>query len=167
MLRLSLAITGMLFMALPATAQITLGNGANNAIELEGMTRSASESTFATYRVDGADISSFRATTTSITFPKVTIETSGWLVLHPVIDGRPDGDMVAGFAPLEPGENSDVTIRVDHPADPGDRFLVMLHSDLDDDDVFDFVFVEDGINVEDRAVLEGTTMIAHIFEVPE
>ena len=43
----------------------------------------------------------------------------------------------------------------------------MLHNDVDNDRVFDFVFVEDGINVEDRAVFEGMRMIAHIFEVPE
>ena len=42
----------------------------------------------------------------------------------------------------------------------------MLHSDVDKDRVFDFVFVEDGINVEDSAVFEGTHMIAHIFSVP-
>ena len=53
------------------------------------------------------------------------------------------------------------------PADAGRKFLVMLHSDVDNDHVLDFVFVEDGINVEDAAVFEGTRMIAHIFAVPE
>lgn len=60
-----------------------------------------------------------------------------------------------------------MTIRIDHPADPGSKFLVMLHRDVDEDRVLDFVFVEDGINVEDTAVFEGTNMIAHIFAVPE
>ena len=48
-----------------------------------------------------------------------------------------------------------------------DKFLVMLHGDVDADKVFDFVFVEDGINVEDTAIFEGTHMIAHIFAVPD
>ena len=31
----------------------------------------------------------------------------------------------------------------------------------------EFVFVEDGINVEDTAIFEGTHMIAHVFVVPD
>ncbi|MEM8633885.1 MAG: hypothetical protein AAGF33_02810 [Pseudomonadota bacterium] len=147
--------------------QITLGNGEANSIEIDGLSRHDEAGTFSEVRVDNAKISSFRANTTTLTFPEVLIESPGWLVLHPVIDGRPNGDMVSGYAYLEAGRNEDVSIRIDHPADPGDRFLVMLHNDVDDDHVLDFVFVEDGINVEDTAVFEGTRMIAHIFAVPE
>jgi hypothetical protein len=53
-----------------------------------------------------------------------------------------------------------------HPADAGAKYLVMLHNDVDADRVFDFVFVEDGINVEDRAVFEGTRMVAHFISLP-
>ncbi|MEO1407905.1 MAG: hypothetical protein AAFV54_15680 [Pseudomonadota bacterium] len=151
----------------PQKPQITMGNGEVNAIQIEGLTRKAETATFSGVQVSGSDIASFRANTTAITFPEVTIENAGWLVLHPVIDGRPNGDMVSGFTYLDDGRNEEVTIQIDHPADPGDKFLVMLHSDADQDGVFDFVFVEDGINVEDTAVFEGTHMIAHIFEVPE
>ena len=108
-----------------------------------------------------------RANTTSISFPKVTIENAGWIVLHPVIDGRPDGDIVSGFAYLNEGQSADVMVKIQHPASAGDKFLVMLHSDVDQDRVFDFVFVEDGINVEDTAVFEGTRMIAHVIALPE
>lgn len=151
----------------PAAPQISLGNGALNTITMDGLSRTSEPGTFSTVRVDGEAVSTFRANTTALTFPSVTIEKAGWLVLHPVIDGRPDGDMVSGFTYLEPGSTENATIRVDHPADPGDKFLVMMHSDVDEDRVFDFVFVEDGINVEDTAVFEGTTMVAHIFAVPE
>lgn len=157
----------------PALAQdtapppITLGNGEQNMIVMEGLTASDAPSTFATVRMDGDTLTSFRANTTALVFPSVTIEKAGWLVLHPVIDGRPDGDMVSGFTYLDAGTTENATIMVDHPADPGDKFLVMMHSDVDEDKVFDFVFVEDGINVEDKAVFEGTTMVAHIFAVPE
>lgn len=147
--------------------QITMGNGANNAIQVEGLVRAADVTSFSQVRVDGDAMSSFRADSTAITFPEVTIERNGWVVLHPVIDGRPNGDMVSGFSYLETGTHQDVTIKIDHPADPGDKFLVMLHGDVDEDKVFDFVFVEDGINVEDTAIFEGTHMIAHIFAVPD
>ena len=134
---------------------------------MDGLQLVEAEQVFSQVRVDGDEVTSFRGTTTAITFPEVTIASNGWVVLHPVIDGRPDGDMVSGFTYVGAGTNEDVSIQVDHPADPGDRFLVMLHNDVDNDRVFDFVFVEDGINVEDRAVFEGMRMIAHVFEVPE
>ena len=151
----------------PARPQITLGNGSANAIQVEGLTRQDEEQAFSEVRVDGSNVSTLRANTTAVTFPQVTIEKPGWLVLHPVIDGRPDGDIVSGFSYLDAGQNDDVTIRIGHPAQAGDKFLVMLHSDVDRDRVFDFVFVEDGINVEDRAVFEGTRMIAHLIQLPE
>lgn len=152
----------------PAAApQITMGNGEANMITVEGLSRSTGVSHFSEVRVDDAAVSTFRADSTAITFPEVLIEKPGFLVLHPVMDGRPNGDMVSGFAYLEAGQNENVTIRIDHPADVGSKFLVMLHSDVDQDRVLDFVFVEDGINVEDTAVFEGTHMIAHIIAVPE
>jgi len=44
-------------------------------------------------------------------------------------------------------------------------FIVMLHSDVDDDKEFDFVFVNER-EVEDKAVFEGTTMIGHAYPAP-
>lgn len=147
--------------------QMTIGNGEANAIIVDGVSLIEGETTFSEVRVDGDQVKSFRATSTAISFPEVTVENNSWVVLHPVIDGRPDGDMVSGFTYVAAGTHEDVAIQVDHPADPGDKFLVMLHGDVDEDRVFDFVFVEDGINVEDRAVFEGMRMIAHVFAVPE
>ncbi|MEP2103923.1 MAG: hypothetical protein ABJP02_17490 [Parasphingorhabdus sp.] len=148
-------------------SQITMGNGAANAIQVEGLTRQNEKSIVSEVRVDGMSVSTLRANTTTINFPEVTIEKAGWLVLHPVIDGRPDGDIVSGFSYLNPGQTKNVTMKIQHPADAGDKFLVMLHSDVDQDRVFDFVFVEDGINVEDTAVFEDTRMIAHVIALPE
>jgi len=150
-----------------APPQITMGNGEANMIMVEGLTRRAGVTHFSEVRVDGDAVTTFRADSTAITFPEVTIEKPGFVVLHPVMDGRPNGDVVAGFTYLNAGQNEDVTIQIDHPADIGSKFLVMLHSDVDNDRVLDFVFVEDGINVEDTAVFEGTHMIAHIIAVPE
>lgn len=150
----------------PAAPQITMGNGEANSINMEGLALTDGPTVFSEVRVDESAVKTFRAHSTALTFSEITIEKNGWVVLHPVIDGRPDGDMVSGFAYVPAGENTDVKVRIDHPAETGDKFLVMLHSDVDQDRVFDFVFVEDGINVEDRAVFEGTNMIAHIFAIP-
>ena len=151
----------------PQRSQLTMGNGSANMIQVEGLVRQNRDAIASEVRVEGTNVSTLRTNTTAISFPEVTIEKAGWLVLHPVIDGRPDGDIVSGFAYLDPGQNENVTVRIQHPADADDRFLVMLHSDVDQDRVFDFVFVEDGINVEDTAVFEGTRMIAHLIALPE
>ncbi|MEM7780652.1 MAG: hypothetical protein AAF697_09705 [Pseudomonadota bacterium] len=150
-----------------AAPQITLGNGEHNAIETQGLTRAEGVTHFSTTRVDGEETSTFRGDSVALTFPQVVIEQPGFLVLHPVMDGRPNGDIVSGFAYLEAGANADVTVRLNTPADAGSKFLVMLHTDIDNDRVLDFVFIEDGINVEDTAVFEGTRMIAHIVTVPQ
>lgn len=161
-------------LACPLSAQetaerppITMGNGEANAIQVESMTRHDDALAVTSKRIDGADSSVMRANSTSLTFDEVVIEKAGWIVLHPIIDGRPNGDIVSGFARLEAGRNEEVSIRMHHPADPGSKYIVMLHSDTNEDGVFDFVFVEDGINVEDRAVFEGNRMIAHMITLPE
>ena len=151
----------------PDTPRMTMGNGELNSIQMDGLTRTEGVTRFSEVRVDGETVSSFQGDTVTLTFPEVVIEKPGFLVLHPVMDGRPNGDMVSGFAYLNAGVNEDVTLRIDHPADAGSKFLVMLHTDVDQDRVLDFSFVEDGINVEDTAVFEGMNMIAHIFAVPD
>lgn len=154
-------------MAQDAAPQITMGNGEANSITIDGLSRAPGVTQFSEVRVDGETVSTYRGDSVSLTFPEVTIEKAGFIVLHPVMDGRPNGDVVSGFTYLEAGSHKDVSIRMDTPADPGRGFLVMLHTDVDNDRVLDFVFVEDGVNVEDTAVFEGTHMIAHIFTVPE
>lgn len=151
----------------PAMPQFTMGNGAANMIQMDGLRRAEGVSQFSEVRVDGDDVSAFRGDSAALIFPKVVIEHPGFLVLHPVMDGRPNGDVVSGFTYLTSGVNEAVTLRLNTPADPGRKFLVMLHRDVDEDRVLDFVFVEDGINVEDTAVFEGPQMIAHIFEMPD
>ncbi len=151
----------------PPVPQITMGNGEANAIQIDGLTRADGVSQFSEQRTNDGVVSQFRGDSVALTFPEVLIDQPGFIVLHPVMDGRPNGDVVSGFTYLEAGTTKDVTIHLNTPADAGRKFLVMLHSDVDHDRVLDFVFVEDGINVEDTAVFEGTHMIAHIFAVPE
>ena len=47
----------------------------------------------------------------------------------------------------------------------GEMFIVMLHRDVNENQAFDFVFV-DAVNVLDKAVFEGRTMIAHAIPAP-
>ena len=120
---------------------ITLGNGKSNWIIVEGATRKG-----ATFR-----------------FSEVQIDGNGWLVMHPFRDGAPFGDLYVGHIYLESGSHRDVDIAVEPEPSAGDMFLVMLHSDVNDNQEFDFI---DGRNVVDKAVFEGRLLIAHTIPAP-
>ena len=124
---------------------VEFGNGEDNAIVVEGMTRSGRDFTIA----------------------EVTLADDGWLVLHPFADGRPVGEIYAGATFVPAGTHRDVVVRAQTVPEPseGTPFLIMLHSDVDHDETFDFVFVDER-NVADRAVFEGNRMIAHVFTSP-
>lgn len=147
------------------TPAVALGNGERNWIVVEGLTRSA-DGTYTEQRITSGKTAVRRGDGAKLTFSEVHIDGDGWLVLHPFIDGKPNGDWVAGYSFVESGTNTDVSVTLNPAPEQGTMFLVMLHSDSNRDGVFDFVFVEDGINVEDRAVFEGSTMIAHVFAAP-
>jgi hypothetical protein len=127
----------------PPSHLMTLGNGEANWIVTEGASRD-------------------RAV---LTFPEVQIDGNGWLVLHPFKDGKPVGNVYVGATYLNDGENREVEITVDSEPASGEMFLVMLHRDVNENREFDFVFVDER-SVVDKAVFEGTTMIAHAFAAP-
>jgi len=127
----------------PHRADITLGNGKQNEILTAGLTREGD----------------------TFTFSQVTMANNGWLVLHEFKDGKPDGKDYVGATYLTAGTTELPSVTVRREVSSGEPFLVMLHQDVDEDQVFDFVFVDD-TNVEDRAVFEGNTMIAHIIQAP-
>ena len=130
--------------AAPEAPTRTTGNGEANWIVAEGATR------------DGA----------TFVFREVRIEGNGWLVMHPFKDGKPVGEIYVGATYIQDGENRDVSITVDSVPEPGEMFIVMLHSDVNENQVFDFVFVDE-VNVLDKAVFEGTKMIGFPFAAPE
>jgi len=144
---------------------MTIGNGEKNWITVEGVSRSA-DATYTEQRITSGSSAVRRGDSTTLKFNEVHIDGDGWLVLHPFINGKPNGDWVAGYRFVKSGTNKDVAITLNPAPKPGTMFLVMLHSDTNSDGVFDFVFVEDGINVEDRAIFEGSRMIAHVFAAP-
>ena len=145
-MRTLLAISLLLFSGGLAQAQsVQMGNGEANRIVVEGMSR------------DGR----------TFTFKEVTLADPGWLVLHPFENGKPQGKIYVGARYLAAGTHEDVTIDVQTAPEPqaGTPFVVMLHTDADRDQTFDFVFIEEN-KVEDEAVFEGSTMIAHVIQSP-
>jgi hypothetical protein len=127
----------------PAAPKVTLGNGDANWIIVEDVSRDQATLTFSEVRIDG----------------------NGWLVLHPFKDGNPVGEIYVGHSYIEDGDNQNVEVTLDAEPASGDMFVVMLHRDSNENQEFDFVFVDD-VNVVDRAVFEGTTMIAHPIAAP-
>ena len=141
-----LAFTVLVFsvLALPGSAQqISIGNGENNWIDVEGLTR------------DGS----------TLTFSEIKIAADGWLVVHPFQNGAPNGDRVVAVTQLEAGTNKDVSITVHKGLSSGEMMIVMLHSDSNNNGDFDFIFIDDR-NVMDLAVFEGSTMIGHAVAAP-
>lgn len=121
--------------------QITLGNGENSAIMLDGATR------------NGA----------TFVIPTVRIDQNGFLVMHPFRDGNPVGNEYVGAVPVPEGTTHNVRITIDEAPETGEMFIVMLHYDMNDDRVFDF---NDGITVPDAPVFEDSRMIAHRYAAP-
>ena len=124
-------------------SQISIGNGENNWITVEGVIRDQS----------------------TLTFSEVQIAGNGWLVIHPFEDGAPNGDKYVASTYLEDGKNLNVSINVHKGLVTGETFIVMLHRDVNENKVLDFVFIDDQ-NVMDTAVFEGSTMIGHAIAAP-
>lgn len=101
----------------------------------------------------------------TFTFSATTIQDDGWLVLHPFKDGKPNGRIYAGASFIRKGGNTKIAVSVAETPASGTPFLVMLHLDANKNGIFDFVFVDER-NVVDRAVFEGSKMIAHTFQTP-
>ncbi|MEL6869538.1 MAG: hypothetical protein AAFO81_07035 [Pseudomonadota bacterium] len=127
----------------PTASEVTFGDGTQNWIRADDVSRVGD----------------------TFVFSEVHIANNGWLVLHPFKDGRPVGEIYAGATYITAGTSKRVPVSVDAEPAPGTRFLVMLHRDVNENQQFDFVFVDER-NVLDKAVFEGSTMISHIFVTP-
>lgn len=62
-----------------------------------------------------------------ISAKEVVASQNGWLVVHKT-DGEKPGPVV-GHAPLRAGMNMDVAAILTEPANPGDKFMLMVHSE--------------------------------------
>lgn len=126
-----------------SAAQGSIGNGEKNWITTEGVQRQGETLTFSEVQIDG----------------------NGWLVIHPFEGGAPNGDKYVASAYVKDGANSNVSIKVHKGLETGEMFIVMLHRDVNENQVLDFVFVDE-LNVMDTAVFEGSRMIGHAIPAP-
>lgn len=125
-------------------AQLSMGNGQSNWINVEAVKR------------DGG----------TLTFSEVQIEGNGFLIIHPFENGAPNGDRVVASTFLNSGKNENVEIAVHRGLEAGEMFIVMLHSDSNNNGALDFIFIDDR-NVMDLAVFEGETLIGHAIPAPD
>ncbi len=86
---------------------ISIGNGSQNWITVEGVTREGGTLTFSEVQIDG----------------------DGWLIIHPFEGGAPNGDKYVASKFLEDGKISNVQIQVHKGLSSGEMFIVMLHRD--------------------------------------
>jgi hypothetical protein len=139
---------GSLGLGLGAAAeemQMTTGNGQKNWIMTEGVTRHDATLTFGQVHIDG----------------------NGWLVIHQIVDGKPVGEKYLGATYVASGETKDVSVALEgYSPKTGEAFVVMLHRDVNENKMFDFVFVDGGPHVVDKAVFEDNKMIALTFAAP-
>lgn len=128
--------------ATPNPADIALGNGVSNKIELEGITRHGP----------------------TLIVPEVIAAQDSFLVLHPFKDGVPVQTDYSGATFVPAGVNTNVAVRLDETPADGSKFIIMLHADMNRDGMLQF---GDGITVPDAPVFEGTKLIAFPMQVPE
>ncbi len=76
-----------------------------------------------------------------------------------------EGATQNGATYLTSGDNESVAVVLDAEPASGNFSLVMLHSDVNENQEFDFVSVDER-NVLDKAVFEGMTRIAHPMKAP-
>ncbi len=124
-------------------AQLGIGNGEDNWIDIESMQRNGN----------------------TLSFASIQIDTDGWLVIHPFQNGAPNGDRVVGRTFLKAGLNESVSIEVPKGLESGEMMIVMLHKDSNANGEFDFIFIDEQ-NVMDLAAFEGSTMIGHAVPAP-
>jgi hypothetical protein len=127
----------------PAAEKISLANGKKNWIIVDGVTPYDKTLTFAEVHIDG----------------------NGWLVMHPFEGGKPNGDKYVAASYVQSASNKNVETKVHKGVETGDMFIVMLHRDVNQNKVLDFVFTSD-TGVMDEAVFEGSTMVAHVVSAP-
>jgi len=121
--------------------KIVTGNGENNYIMLEGTRRENNQ----------------------FTIPKVVISQDGFLVVHPFLNDEPVQTEYVGATFVASGQTENVDIEVNTPVNSGDKFVVMLHYDMNKDGIFDF---NDGLTVPDVPVFEGHTLVALRYIAP-
>lgn len=99
-------------------------------------------------------------------FSEVMFDEFGWFVFYLFEDGVLQGKIYVGVKYLVVGmyENVIIDVIIVLELMKGINFIVMLYSDVDGDEIFDFVFVDE-CNVVDQVVFEGLMMIGYVVSI--
>jgi len=78
-----------------------------------------------------------KASASTVTVGSVTADKDGYLVVHRTdFTGTLPGSVI-GHAPVKAGQNADVAITLEKPAEAGSNLIVMLHEEGNNDTSFD------------------------------
>jgi opacity protein-like surface antigen len=77
-----------------------------------------------------------KARPNTVTVASVTAGKAGYLVVHESSDGTTAGTVIGSKA-INAGENENVSIPLEKKMKPGDKLIVMMHSEDDNDTEFD------------------------------
>lgn len=92
----------------------------------------------------------------SVTVGSVTADKDGYLVVHRTdFTGTLPGSVI-GHAPVKAGQNADVAITLDTPAEAGTKLIVMLHEEGDNDADFD---------AADKPAMAGGNVVQQVVTV--
>ena len=74
----------------------------------------------------------------SVTIASATVPEGGFVVIHEVIDGKPQAPQSIGHTPIKAGTTSDVVVKLDKDVPPGSTLIAMLHNDTGTIGVYEF-----------------------------
>lgn len=101
---------------------------------------------------------------TVVTFPLITAQQDGYIVLHAVENGEPVVPASLGHAMVMAGENADVVVSIPGALEAGTELIAMLHAETNGNGVYDF---GEGMTDVDTPVLVNGAPVTASFVVPE
>ncbi|KUG19126.1 MAG: hypothetical protein KO206_02470 [Methanomicrobiaceae archaeon] len=98
----------------------------------------------------------------NITVDSVVSDGPGWVAIHNSLFGEPGG--IVGFAPVEDGENTNITIVIDTEV-ATDQLIAELHSDLGQEGTFEWPPIDVPVEIDGEIVMEAFNVTAEDFEL--
>nr|WP_290669426.1 hypothetical protein [Ardenticatena sp.] len=114
----------------------------------------------------GIEVSDQMSDGNSVVIDKVISNGQGWVAVHQDADGKPGPIM--GFAQVQDGENTNVTVSLSTPATDGQVLRVMLHTDAGEMGVWEFPDGPDApVKVGDKIIVASFTINPAPTTLPE
>jgi plastocyanin len=99
----------------------------------------------------------------SVVIPMVVSAEQGWIVIHADQDGAPGA--VIGYAPVDQGENNDITVEIDTAA-ATETLYAMLHLDAGTVGQYEFPGNDGPVMVDDQMVIQSFALTAGLVVGP-